>query len=79
MFERSHGNTNRSVPNRILMTQRDWNELHDSLVLALDALGTGPWEVDHDFTSDCLAQYQSILWRAKRRRESRNLLIFTQN
>lgn len=36
------------------MSQQEWDELHDALELALDALGDGPADVDAKYLVNCM-------------------------
>lgn len=37
-----------------ILTQDEWNELHDALTLALDALGDGPTDVDLPYLANAM-------------------------
>lgn len=46
---------------RGVLTQAQWNEMHDCLTLALDALGDGPKDVDYDFIVNCIMHQRIAL------------------
>lgn len=49
-----------------LMTQSEWASMHDSLTLALDALGDGPADVDGPFLLNCVMHQRGALKLAHR-------------
>lgn len=42
------------LPPKLILTDEEWNELHDALELALDALGEGPQDVDMNYLVNCM-------------------------
>lgn len=46
------GATDTGLPN--VLSQDEWNELHDALTLALDALGDGPQDVCSLYLGNCM-------------------------
>lgn len=50
-----------------VLTQDEWNELHDALELALDALGDGPQDVDVPYLVNSMI-HQRIALRLTYRR-----------
>lgn len=44
-----------------VLTQTEWDELHDALELALDALGDGPADVDMLYLVNCMIHQRVAL------------------
>ncbi|SDK62456.1 hypothetical protein [Paracoccus chinensis] len=44
-----------------VLTQSEWDELHDALELALDALGDGPADVDMLYLVNCMIHQRVAL------------------
>ena len=59
----SRGNARALPPRRAknVLTDLQWAELHDSLTLALDALGEGPDDVDGPFLLNCIMHQRGAL------------------
>ena len=44
-----------------VLSQEEWDELHDALELALDALGDGPGDVDMPYLVNCMIHQRVAL------------------
>lgn len=42
------------ISTQSVLSQLEWDELHDALELALDALGDGPDDVNEDYLANCI-------------------------
>ncbi|MCA0272394.1 MAG: hypothetical protein LCH69_10070 [Proteobacteria bacterium] len=52
-----------------VLTQHEWDEMHDALTLALDALGDGPDDVDRGFLVNSILHQRIALRIAHKRHE----------
>lgn len=57
--ERAAGATDPGLP--AVLSQDEWDELHDALTLALDALGDGPADVNPDYLVNCMLHQRIAL------------------
>lgn len=44
-----------------VLSQTEWDELHDALTLAIDALGDGPGDVDMPYLVNCMIHQRVAL------------------
>lgn len=56
-----------------VLSQEEWDELHDALELALDALGDGPGDVDMSYLVNSVSFQREALRLATRRLEAMRL------
>ena len=56
-------------PAKTIMTRAEWAEMHDSLTLAVDALGEGPADVDGPYLRNCIMHVCATLRLANKLKE----------
>ena len=59
--------TGEGLPERPAVSQEDWDEMHDAMTLALDALGDGPQDVNQAYLWNCIIHLRMALKTAHRR------------
>lgn len=67
-----HSNASRAnnlARSKSVLSRKEWDELHDSLSLAIDALGDGPNDVDGPFLINCVLHQRGALRLAHKIKE----------